>query len=145
MLRSSNDAIGQNAFWIDGANKIGIGTTTPQAKLDVRGDVKLGSTGQLFASGGEENLKIIRGVVDGINGTVDHGSGFTVTHIDHGVYLISFDTPFSEVPTVTVTCGQDPCIPTTTSLNNSDVTIRTFAPNLNPMDVFFQMIVIGPR
>jgi hypothetical protein len=140
-----NDAIGQNALSIDGANRVGIGTTTPQARLDVRGDVKLGSTGQLFASGGEENLKIIRGIVDGINGQVTHGSGFTVEHLDHGVYVINFDTPFSEVPTVTVTCGQAPCIPTTTFLNNSDLTIKTFALNGNLMDVFFQMIAIGPR
>ena len=46
---------------------VGIGTndTKPQAKLDVRGNVKLGSRVQYFAPGGEENLRIIRGVVNG--------------------------------------------------------------------------------
>src|SRR5262249_52377208 len=55
---------------------VGIGTTSPQAKLDVRGDVKLGTNGQLFAPGSEENLRIIRGEVDK-DGNIFLGSGFT--------------------------------------------------------------------
>src|SRR5204863_1184179 len=37
---------------------VGIGTVSPQVKLEVRGDVKLGSGSQLFAPGGLENLRI---------------------------------------------------------------------------------------
>lgn len=39
-----NDAIGQNAVWIDPANNnVGIGSSTPAAKLEVNGYTKLGS------------------------------------------------------------------------------------------------------
>ncbi|HEY3137000.1 MAG TPA: hypothetical protein VGL29_13300, partial [Blastocatellia bacterium] len=85
---------------------VGIGTISPQAKLDVggeldvRGDVKLGSSGQLFAPGGPENLRIIRGVI-GVNGDIIAGSGFSVIHNQTGVYLIRFDTAFSDTPAFT--------------------------------------------
>jgi len=40
-----NDAIGQNAVWITPAtNNVGIGTSTPGAKLDVNGDIKASGT-----------------------------------------------------------------------------------------------------
>ena len=39
-----NDAIGQNAVWIDPSNNnVGIGSGTPAAKLEVNGYTKLGS------------------------------------------------------------------------------------------------------
>ena len=86
----------------DGGVGIGTGTTTPQAKLDVRGNVKLGNGGQLFAPGGEENLRIIRGYVAS-DGTVLAGSGFTIEHTVEGVYFIRFPTPFSTFPVVVAT------------------------------------------
>jgi autotransporter-associated beta strand protein len=41
---------------------VGIGTFAPFAKLEVHGDLKLGGPRQLQATGGDENLRIIRGV-----------------------------------------------------------------------------------
>ena len=86
---------------------VGIGTNGPQAKLDVRGDVKLGSSGQLFAPGGEENVRILRGVVDQ-DGNIIAGSGFHVSHPDTGGYIITFYTPFAGSPAVTATSLIDP-------------------------------------
>jgi hypothetical protein len=71
------------------------------------GDVKLGSSGQLFATGGEESLRIIRGVISATGGIIA-GSGFQVTRngtpgaspVD---YHITFDTAFSGAPTVVAT------------------------------------------
>jgi hypothetical protein len=94
---------------IDAFGNMGIGTNSPQTKLDVRGDIKLGSTGQLFAPGGEENLRVIRGVVGG-NGTIINGSGFTVSHSNEGVYYITYNTPFSSAPAVTATSERKPDI-----------------------------------
>lgn len=80
--------------------QIGIGTPAPTAALDVRGDVKLGSTGQDFATGGSENLRIIRGVIRIVGGqyTVEAGTGFTLDPVAG----IVFNTPFASIPAVVV-------------------------------------------
>ncbi len=80
--------------------RVGIGTDTPTAKLDVRGDIRLGPNGEFRAASGEENLRIVRGTV-AANGAILNGSGFTVTHAGTGDYLITFTHPFSATPTVT--------------------------------------------
>jgi hypothetical protein len=81
---------------------MGIGTTSPAAKLDVRGDIRLGLTGQLLATGSEENLRIVRGRVNSL-GSILAGSGFTVSHTSAGVFFIDFVPDFPSVPVVTVT------------------------------------------
>jgi hypothetical protein len=108
----SGDAANYSQFFIDpnngfsfrtlgtGNGNVGIGTATPAAKLDVRGNVKMGTSGEIFATGGEENLRIVRGLVDS-DGTRLEGSGFQVAHTSTGLYSITFDTPFADRPVVT--------------------------------------------
>lgn len=84
------------------AGNVGIGTTTPTAKLEVRGDIRLGPTGQFRAISGEENLRIVRGVFDA-SGNIIVGSGFSVAHPSNGRYDITFTSPFTGAPAVTVT------------------------------------------
>ena len=81
---------------------VGIGTTTPEAKLDVRGDVKMGAAGQYFATGGAENLRIVRGIVTPSGGIYD-GTGFTVTNTSTGTYKITFNPAFADTPSLTIT------------------------------------------
>lgn len=81
---------------------VGLGTVAPASKLEVRGDIRLGTTGQLLAPGGEENLRIIRGNING-SGTITAGSGFTVLKADSGEYHVTFNTPFNGMPTITAT------------------------------------------
>src|SRR5712691_2969924 len=121
-------------FTVKEGGNVGIGLPvngTPQAKLDVRGDVKLGSTGQFFAPGGEENLRIIRGYIDQ-GGNINAGSGFTVSRpsggAGSGVYFINFNTSFSGTPAVTATCqltgnGLDACIASIISVQTNSVSI----------------------
>ena len=91
---------------IKNTGNVGIGITTPSEKLDVRGNIKLHSDGSLYAPGGVENLRIIRGTVNG-DGTINQGSGFTVNNPSTGVFDINFTTAFSIKPTV-VCSGMHP-------------------------------------
>ena len=81
---------------------VGIGTTNPAVQLDVRGDVKMGTTGQYFATGGTENLRIVRGIVRP-EGTIYNGTDFTVTHVSTGTYSITFNPAFADAPSLTIT------------------------------------------
>ncbi len=81
---------------------VGVGTQTPGAALDVRGDIKLGPAGGLFAAGGNENLRIIRGVVYP-SGAIYSGTGFTINHTGTGTYSITFSPAFSDAPALVIT------------------------------------------
>jgi hypothetical protein len=131
---------------------VGVGTTTPQARLDVRGDIKLGA-GDLFALGGEQNLRIIRGII-GTNGNIITGTGFHLARHDQtGIYDIIFDFPFIGLPSVTGSTDlfsdtdgeiQDPL-----TVQYSDLTIRSvriwlFTSNTRESHPF-SFIAIGPR
>ena len=87
---------------VTGIGRVGIGTTSPQAALEVRGDVRLGSNGQLFAPASGENLRIVRGYIDK-NGDIKAGSGFSVFHTDAGIYDIVFSPPFTGLPAIVAT------------------------------------------
>lgn len=91
-----NDA---SEFRIRDNGDVGIGTNSPAAKLDVRGDIKLGASGNLFAMAGVENLRTIVGRVSAI-GHVDQGSGFTVSKGTTGHYTINFSEDFAGTPVV---------------------------------------------
>ena len=136
---------------VSAAGDVGIGTGSPAAKLDVRGDVKLGPSGQYFTPGGEENLRIIRGVVDG-DGSVLAGSGFTSSRSEEGNYTLTWNTPFASRPSVTATALQDlfgnDRIASGWELNGNlttlvNIVVRDLSGN--PVNSDFNFIAIGPR
>jgi hypothetical protein len=82
--------------------KVGIGTTTPTERLEVRGNLKLGANGDVFAVGSTDNLRLVAGSVP-LSG-VATGSGWTAAHgAGDGSYRINFTSPFTAPPIVTVT------------------------------------------
>lgn len=128
--------------------RVGIGTTAPQAALDARGDIRLGASGQLFATGGQENLRIIRGIVSA-NGTIIGGSGFTVSRTGAGQYTITFTTPFPSPPAVTATTnfnGSASSVIQTNGVTGSSAAfyISTNSTPVNADDAF-HFIAVGPR
>jgi hypothetical protein len=134
-----------NQFLIRAAGGVGIGTPSPNAKLDVRGDIKLGSTGQFFAPGGEENLRILRGRISG-SGGITTGTGFTVSKTGTGAYTVTFTTAFSNQPTVVAT----PQVAlarsvTCTSVLAGSAQFRTWDSASAAIDQDFHFIAIGPR
>lgn len=127
------------------SGNVGIGTATPAAKLEVRGDIRLGPTGEFRATSGEENLRIVRGIV-GSNGARLAGAGFTVSHETTGMYFITFAPAFSGTPSFTA-------LPETNvrrgirirSATGSQVQIDTYFTDGGSEDIIFHFIAIGPR
>lgn len=126
---------------------VGIGTATPAAKLDVRGDVRLGASGQFFAVKSPQNDRILRGYIRA-NGTIDtaqSGTGFTVTHFGTGIYVINFDQPFTSAPTMVVSSASQCCKPrhngvtTTSAVVHHNNTVSPYTLTDSP----FTFIIIG--
>ncbi|HHY84149.1 MAG TPA: hypothetical protein GYA07_01245 [Verrucomicrobia bacterium] len=138
--------IGFERVRIQGNGDVGIGTSAPGARLDVRGDIRLGLFGEYLVPAGVENLKIIRGRL-APDGSVTTGSGFGASRIGTGIYTVSFPTPFTSQPTVTVTVeGASPRLATCANVGTTSVEIRTFDSTTGAaVDEAFHFIAIGPR
>jgi hypothetical protein len=63
-------------------------------------------------SGIVEPLSLMRGTITGA-GVISQGSGFGVVAAGSGIYQVTYDTPFSAVPTVVVTGQRSSGAPTT--------------------------------
>ena len=99
----------QRGLTLTESGNVGIGTTGPGTRLEVRGNIRLGNSGEYLAAAGGENLRIVRGTVSGAGGII-LGSGFTVSRDSAGRYTITFTTPFAGTPTVTSVTEHDPGI-----------------------------------
>jgi hypothetical protein len=144
-----NARSGGNIALLPFSGNVGIGTTGPAAKLDVRGDIRLGASGQFHAPAGEEKLRIIRGLID-LSGVVLDGSGFTVSKFATGRYRITYNTPFSGLSTVTATAAVGLAYPTTFAeimqgdATHQDVTMIQRSDG-SLIDAGFTFIAVGPR
>jgi hypothetical protein len=129
------------------AGNVGLGTGSPDAKLQVVGDVKLGSAGQLFAPGGEENLRVIRGNIIAATGAISKGSGFASTNLTTGRYRISFDTAFADTPSAVVTVFDTaaPQIATISSISTTLLEVKIWNVSSAAINSDFEFIAIGPR
>lgn len=85
---------------------VGVGTYSPLAKLDVRGDLRV--TGEIEFDNplrrpvaGTPGLRVVCGNV-GTSGTRVEGEGFSVARLGPGRYRITFDEAFPSPPTVIV-------------------------------------------
>lgn len=129
--------VGDNGF-------VGIGTTSPGQALDVRGSIALGTTGELRAASGEENLRMLRGTLNA-NGTIFVGSGFTASRTGTGTYVVNFNTAFSTLPTITFTPQAASLYVFVTSTTPSSVTLNVRNTFNVATDSPVNFIAIGPR
>jgi hypothetical protein len=134
---------------VDSGGNVGIGTSTPASRLEVRGDVRLGSVGELFATSSSENLRIVRGKVSSTGVTL-LGSGFTSTRTGTGAYTITFNTGFPAVggtPDITVSAeSSSTFVVAMVSLASPSVcTVRTVNASNAAVDATFHFVAAGPR
>jgi hypothetical protein len=98
----------------------------------------------------------VRGII-GEDGTILEGTGFSVTSLGSGQYVVNFSTAFADVPTITATADRNPFTPggagsqaayavmtdfVTTS--STEFIVRNVAGD-SFQDRTFQFIAIGPR
>ena len=132
--------------------RVGIGFSNPAEKLAVRGNIKLGGNGELFAPGGVENLRIITGRIAAGDGATDFGSGFSSSRTSEGKYRITFDVAFPQAPAITVTpinSSADDNLPTIDSLSSNSFRVHfkdtTPSSEGDFQDTQFSFIAIGAR
>jgi len=128
--------------------RVGIGTYTPADRLEVRGNIRLGTFGEYFAPAGPENLRILRGKITS-TGAIQFGSGFTAARSTTGVYIINFnpDYPSGEFPIVTASAESNG--PARFAMinfpSNISCTIRIVNGSGTAVDDDFYFIAVGPR
>jgi hypothetical protein len=138
-----------NRLTVTTSGNVGLGTDGPAAKLDVRGNVKLGPSGQYFAPAAEENLRVIRGTVNA-NGFIVNGSGFTSLRQGAGSYRITFNVPFVSPPTTTASVSLGGTIHNgeyvrVSTVGNSEANFQVSDENALNTDGNFSFYAIGPR
>ncbi len=108
-LSTNKIGIYNNGAWrltVLNDGKVGIGTNSPGQKLQVSGNVKV--SGKLYVKndlsvpGGEEDLRMLRGIIN-TSGSVRDGEGFTSNRPSTGIYDITFTPKFSDNPAASVT------------------------------------------
>lgn len=136
-------------FRIRDNGDVGIGTSGPAAKLDVRGDIRLGASGNLFAMAGVENLRTIVGRVNA-SGAIAQGGGYTVSKGGDGDYTLNFSTAFASDPVVVVSMyNEDEHVVSVRNVTSSSCQVRSrdmFGSNAGDLqDAAFTFIAIGER
>ncbi|HZW11419.1 MAG TPA: hypothetical protein VFF69_16060 [Phycisphaerales bacterium] len=143
---------GNKSFIFDTDGLVGIGTTSPLAKLDVRGDIRLGPSGEFQTATAGKNLRIIRGVVDPRDcgdAAFSLGSGYTVQELSCGELRITFDTPFAGTAVVVGSSEWDSGFGgkyvTCSNVTSSKADIRVFNSAGNNVRWPFSFMAVGPR
>ena len=97
-----------------------------------------------YAVGSAENLRIIRGQVN-YNGTIAAGSGFTVSHLGTGVYVVTFQTAFASPPVITSTAINNSADTVTAQIGTMSATSFAVGTHDNGLasDQAFTFIAIG--
>jgi hypothetical protein len=155
-----NGRAGGDLVFYAGANRVllarskgyiglGTGAAVPTGKLDVRGDIKLGPSGQYQATCAEERLRVVRGKVSAAGGIL-LGSGFTVSRSSAGSYVIGFSPAFpaGQIPAMTVSAewvSGSAYIAMTNGVLSSGAGVRITNGSGTLVDQVFYFTAVGPR
>ncbi len=150
MYRSATDTLklvtaGADRLTVDASGRVGVGAAASTEKLEVAGNIKLGTNRDLFACSGVENLRILRGKVNGTNGACELGSGFTCQRSGVGSYQVFFSTAFPSNPVVVATASGGDNYANVDSFGPGTFGVSTLNAAGNLEDTAFNFIAIGPR
>lgn len=95
-------ANGPDLLAVNATGSVGLGTNIPLDRLDVRGNIRFGTSGDQLAVGAPSPVRMIAGRLAS-NGTALSGAGYTSTRIQVGYYRITFNQAFPVAPVVTAT------------------------------------------
>ncbi len=133
------------------AGRLGIGTTVPAERLDVRGNIKLGANGEFFGVGCLDNQRMVAGRVSA-TGTRQSGSGFSVSRTAGGRYRITYGDAFSAIPVVVASLVDSPNQDNFLTVVSSDASgfelhSKDDSPTADAdyQDSAFNFIAFGPR
>lgn len=132
---------------------VGIGTTNPEAKLEVNGQVKItgGTPGVnkvltsdavgLASWSNTSSPRIIRGSLY-LDGTIATGTGFTASVPASGLRTITFNTSFPSEPTAIVQGDTYNCTAAAFQVSSSilNVTLRDFNNNATSCRIYFIVV-----
>lgn len=138
------DSGGSTRISLDSAGNIGMGVSSPTAKLDVRGDVRHGASGQYYSFSAPERIRIVRGRVIG-TGVIEEGTGFSVAKGGTGIYNLTWSPVFATEPSTVVTINWtavDSHCNTAGGGSGSTVTVRCYTAGALA-DREFSFITIG--
>lgn len=135
---------GTDVLTVASGGNLGVGTTEPLAKLDVRGNIRAGTGGELFVPGSSDNSRIIAGRVSS-NGNPFLGTGYTSQRLQTGYYRITYTTPFPGTPIATVTPVGAARIVYVLGINATvcDVITQNTSGAASDIDIMFT--IVGPR
>lgn len=145
---------GGDKLSVTAVGNLGIATTAPTERLDVRGNIKLGTNGDFFGIGCLDNVRMVAGRVSSV-GTRLSGAGFNdPSHSSTGHYQVSYSVAFSSTPVVVATLvdadGEDHAITlANSSATGFEVLVRDVTPSGSNegdfQDTAFNFIALGPR
>jgi hypothetical protein len=127
--------------------QVGIGTQSPGGALDVRGNIRLGNSGQYSAPGAYGPSDIVSGLVD--KSGVGVGPNHSASRISQGVYDVKFTHPFSGTPAVSITLQGTPASSNPTPIidpfDGTHFTVTMSLGGSHTLDFSFCFIAIGGR
>lgn len=137
---------------LDPERNVGIDTSSPNAKLDVRGEIRFGAAGDLLpvAGPGLTALRAVTGRVSS-DGGVEQGSGFIVDPRipGGGSYTLRFNPSFLQPPVVVVSpFGHTDNVVSVSGVTNQTCVVRTYdvlGTNAGNQDIAFTFIALGAR
>jgi len=129
---------------------VGIGTSNPTEKLDVRGNIRLGPNGDFHAVSAEERLHTVAGRITS-SGGIGQGSGFAINppHVaNSGLYTIRFSPPFASAPVVVASPFDHlDNVVSVRSVSSDTCVIACYdvLGTSGPQDIGFTFIAVGER